>query len=74
MIKYNSGIKIKDQDVKKADKLYSRRSGTRYGTRVLVGDKPAVHVQSRGKQDYITPEEIIEDLYGKKVEEIVFKD
>ena len=71
-MEYVMGTKIKDQDVAEADRLRTRRTGARYGTKVTVGGRPAVLISSRGNQDYLTPEELLEDLYGRKVEGIVF--
>ena len=53
--------------------LRTRRTEARYGTKGEVDGKPVVLVLSRGNRDYATPEEILEDLYGKKVEKVVFE-
>ena len=54
--------------------LRTRRTKARYGTKVMVGGIPVVEVKSGKKTDFITIEEMAEDLYGKKIDHIVFKD
>ena len=54
--------------------LRTRRTKARYGTKVKVGGIPVVEVKSGKKTDFITIEEMAEDLYGKKIDHIVFKD
>ena len=54
--------------------LRTRRTKARDGTKVNVGGIPVVEVKSGKKTDFITIEEMAEDLYGKKIDHIVFKD
>lgn len=54
--------------------LRTRRTKARYGTKVKVGGIPVVEVKSGKKTDFITIEEMAENLYGKKIDHIVFKD
>ena len=54
--------------------LRTRRTKARSGTKVKVGGIPVVEVKSGKKTDFITIEEMAEDLYGKKIDHIVFKD
>ena len=54
--------------------LRTRREKARYGTMVTVKGKPAAMVKSGTKKDFITPEEFAEDVYGKPVDHIVFKE
>lgn len=54
--------------------LRTRRKKARYGTMITVKGKPAAMVKSGSKTDFITPEEFAEDVYGKPVDHIVFKE
>jgi len=54
--------------------LRTRRTKARYGTKVNVGGIPVVEVKSGKKTDFITIQELAEDLYGKKIDHIVFKE
>ena len=54
--------------------LRTRHKGAKYGTMGTVDGRNVVIVKSRKKEDFITAEEIIEDLYGKPVDHIVFKE
>ena len=45
--------------------LRTRRKKARYGTKVEIAGQ---------QEDFITAEEIVEDLYGKPVDHIVFKE
>ena len=65
-----SAAAVKDQDTV----LRTRRAKARYGTRTAIAGIPVLMVKSGKKHDYVTPEELVEDLYGRPVEKIVFKD
>ena len=54
--------------------LRTRRKKARYGTKVEIAGQPLMVVKSGKKEDFITAEEIVEDLYGKPVDHIVFKE
>ena len=43
-------------------------------TRRKIAGQPLMVVKSVNKEDFITAEEIVEDLYGKPVDHIVFKE
>lgn len=57
-----------------SDILTTRHTKVRYGDREIVGGVPVLIIKSRGKTDFVTAEEILEDLYGKPVERIIFKE
>ena len=42
--------------------------------KVEIAGQPLMVVKSGKKEDFITAEEIVEDLYGKPVDHIVFKE
>ena len=54
--------------------LRSRRQRARYADKTFVGNTPVALIKSGGKQDFVTAEEFAEDLYGKPVDHIVFKE
>lgn len=54
--------------------LRSRRKNARYGTKTEMAGQPVMLVKSGKKEDYVTPEELFEDLYGRPVDHIVFRD
>lgn len=54
--------------------LRTRRNKAKYGMRVNVGGIPVIEVKSGKKSDSLTVEEIVEDVYGKPLDHIVFKD
>lgn len=54
--------------------LRTRRTKAKYGTRVNVGGTPMLVIKSGKRKDYLTYEEIGEDLFGKKIDHIVFKE
>jgi len=54
--------------------LRSRRKNARYGTKTELAGQPVMIVKSGKKEDYVTPEELVEDLYGRPVDHIVFRD
>lgn len=56
------------------EKLESRRKKARYGDRAVIAGIPVAVVKSGKKIDYVTAEEFAEDLYGRAVDHIVFKD
>ena len=57
----------------KTGKLRTRRTGLRYGDRVIVRGIPMMVVERGRKVDFMTIEEIVEDVTGKAVDHIVFK-
>ncbi len=57
----------------KTGKLRTRRTGLRYGDRVIVRGIPMMVVERGRKVDFMTIEEIVEDVAGKAVDHIVFK-
>lgn len=54
--------------------LTTRRSHARYGDREFVGGIPVAVIKSGKRTDFITAEEFVEDLYGKRIDHIVFKE
>lgn len=54
--------------------LRTRRQNAKYGTKIEIAGQPLMIVKSGKKRDYITAEEIVEDLYGRPVDHIVFKE
>lgn len=54
--------------------LKTRRRNARYGNREVVGGVPVAVIKSGKNTDFITAEEFVEDLYGREVDHIVFKD
>ncbi|MBQ8945356.1 MAG: hypothetical protein IJ058_14355 [Lachnospiraceae bacterium] len=63
----------KDISGKGDRRLKTRRNEATYGYYGTIGQKPVAHIRTNGKEDILTAEEFIEDLYGKKVKEIVFE-
>lgn len=55
-------------------KLESRRKKARYGDKAEIAGTPVAIVKSGKTIDYVTAEEFAEDLYGRAVDHIVFKD
>lgn len=53
--------------------IRSPRRKMRLGDRVLICGRPALSIKSGKNQDVVTAEEIVEAIYGKKVERIIFK-
>lgn len=74
MSKRKTGQKAEEDHFMEEMELRTRRTKARYGTKVKVGGIPVVEVKSGKKTDFITIEEMAEDLYGKKIDHIVFKD
>ncbi len=56
------------------DVLMTRRMKAHYGDKKILAGTPVMLVKSRGKMDFVTPQEILEDLYGKPVERIIFRE
>jgi hypothetical protein len=54
--------------------LRTRRNGTRYGDKDVVNETPVVIFKVGKRRDFMTVEEIAEDVYGKPVDHIVFKE
>ncbi len=54
--------------------LYTKRNRVRYGSRKLVSGVPVAEIKSGKKSDIMTAEEIVEDIYQRPVDHIVFKD
>lgn len=54
--------------------LRTRRNKAKYGILVNVGGIPVVEVKSGKKTDFLTLEEFAEDVLGKPIDHIVFKD
>ena len=54
--------------------LVTPRKGVRVGSIIHVGDSNLLEVKNKGKEDYITTNEIIEQMEGRKVKAIVFED
>ncbi|MCR5347703.1 MAG: hypothetical protein K6E38_07990 [Fretibacterium sp.] len=52
----------------------TRRMKAHYGDKKILAGTPVMLVKSRGKMDFVTPQEILEDLYGKPVERIIFRE
>ena len=59
---------------KEQDRLLTRQNRVHYGDREFIEGTPVARIKSRGKIDYVTVEEFAEDLFGRKVEAIVFCD
>ena len=55
------------------DILTTRRKKAHYGDKSVLAGTPVVIIKAGGKTDFVTPEEILEDLYGRPVERIIFK-
>ncbi|MDD3185902.1 MAG: hypothetical protein EOM34_15935 [Clostridia bacterium] len=49
------------------------RKGARLGNRTVVDGKIVLHVKSGKLEDYVTAEEIVEELVGVPVDHIVFQ-
>ena len=64
---------LKNTSLKKTGNLRTRRTGLRYGDRVIVRGIPLMIVERGSKVDFMTIEEIVEDVAGKEVDHIVFK-
>ncbi|MCR4818523.1 MAG: hypothetical protein K5841_06160 [Fretibacterium sp.] len=64
---------LKNALVTKTGNLRTRRTGLRYGDRVIVRGIPLMIVERKSKVDFMTIEEIVEDVAGKAVDHIVFK-
>ncbi|MBQ5523602.1 MAG: hypothetical protein IIT86_12500 [Oscillospiraceae bacterium] len=58
----------------KNEPLYTKRNRVRYGDRRMVGDTPVALIKTGKKSDFMTAEEIVEDIYQRPVDHIVFKD
>ena len=54
--------------------LKTKRKCARYGSRVVVAGNPMMVVKQGNKEDYLTPEEFLQDMYQKTVKAIVFED
>lgn len=54
--------------------LRSRRKNARYGTRTELAGQPVMIVKCGKKEDYVTPEEFVEDMFGRPVDHIVFRE
>lgn len=54
--------------------LRTRRNGAHYGDVDFLADKPVVIFKSGKNKDFMTVEEIAEDVYGMAVDHIVFKE
>lgn len=54
--------------------LVTKRKKARYGDLVLVAGRPLMVIKSGSKEDFITPQELLEDLFDKPIEAIVFAD
>lgn len=67
-------MKIKPQMNITGEPLTTKRTGARYGNKATIGNKPVAWVKSAKKEDFLTPEEFVEDVYGKPVDHIVFKE
>ena len=65
-----TAVVLREQDTV----LRTRRAKARYGTKTAIAGRPVLMVKSGKKRDYVTPEELVEDLYGKPVAKIIFKD
>ena len=53
--------------------LRSPNQRIHYGGRTIVGGRPMMIVAKGSKRDSMTPEELLEDLYGKPIESIDIK-
>ncbi len=53
--------------------LRTPNKGIHYGGRTIVGGRPMMIVAKKGKKDSMTPEEILEDIYGRRIERIDIK-
>lgn len=64
------------QSIEKRDviPLVTPRKGVRVGSVIHVGASNFLEVKNSGKEDYMTTNEIIEQMEGRKVKEIVFED
>lgn len=59
---------------KESRELRSRRAGAHYGQRCLVSGRPAMKVKVGKREDYVTTEEFLEDMYGQRVLSITLED
>ena len=66
-------MKLKENDRKEGCRLKTRRSEATYGYYATIGKRPVAHIKTKGKEDILTAEEFLEDLYGRKVKEIIFE-
>lgn len=83
MGKRNRVAKEKSNDVQKGKMpeyrqtdeipLRSPNQGIHYGGRAIVGGRPMMIVAKGNKKDSMTPEEVIEDIYGRPIEGIYIK-
>ena len=49
------------------------RKGARLGNRTIVNGQVVLHVKSGKLEDYVTAEEIVEELIGVPVDHIVYR-
>ena len=54
--------------------LTTRRSHARYGDRMWIAGIPVAVIKSGKRTDFLTAEEFVEDLYGRPVDHIVFRE
>ena len=54
--------------------LTSRRNRAHYGDRVFQFGMPVLNVKAGKRTDYVTGVEVVEDLYEKPVQRIIFGD
>ena len=54
--------------------LKTRRKKARYGDKTEIAGVPVAIIKSGKQTDFLTAEEFAEDLYGKPVDHIVFKE
>ena len=57
-----------------SDILRTPRKGARLGDRVILAGEPVMVVKSGKVMDFITLKELAEEMYGKPIDHIVFKD
>ncbi len=60
--------------MREGNKLVTKHNKARYGYRAEINGIPVAKIKSGKRMDILTAEEFVEDLYGKPVERIVFKD
>ena len=58
----------------KTEPLKTRRNQAHYGDRVVIDGIPMASFKAGKKKDLMTAEEIVEDIYKRPVERIVFRD
>lgn len=59
---------------KRQVEIRTPQKGARVGNRAIVDGRIVLEVKAGKQEDYITPEQLIEALFGVPVERIVFRE